>query len=83
MVLKIFTTKLIRPIRCFSNITITRSVYNLDQLFRPENYFEDLFESIPDYRKIEILMFLIKNDVGILHECGILKNDNNRLCLEL
>ena len=24
-------------------------------------------------------MFLIINDVGILQECGFLKNDNNRL----
>ena len=29
------------------------------------NYSEDLFESIPDYRKIVLLMFLIKNDVNL------------------
>ena len=27
-----------------------------------ENYFKDLFESIEDYRKIVLLIFLIKND---------------------
>ena len=27
------------------------------------NYFTDLFESIPDCKKIVLLMFLIKNDV--------------------
>ena len=27
-------------------------------------------------------MFLIKNDVDSLHECGSWKNDCNRLCLE-
>ena len=46
------------------------------------NYFKYLFESIPDYRKIVLLMFLIKNDVDLLTECGFLKIDNNRLCLE-
>ena len=39
------------------------------------NYFEDLFESIPDYRKFVLLMFLIKNDVNLLYECGFLKGD--------
>ena len=34
------------------------------------NYFKDLFESIPDYRKIVLLMFLIKKDNDLLHECG-------------
>ena len=33
-------------------------------------YFKDLFNSIPDYRKIYLLMFLIKNDVNFLNECG-------------
>ena len=27
------------------------------------NYFKALFESIPDYKKIGLLLFLIKNDV--------------------
>ena len=39
------------------------------------NYFEDLFESIPDYKKIVLLMFLIKNDVNLLYECGFLKGE--------
>ena len=39
------------------------------------NYFEDLLESIPDYRKIVFLMFLIKNDLNLLYECGYLKGD--------
>ena len=38
-------------------------------------YFKDLFESIPDYKKIVLLMFLIKNDVNFLYECGFLKGD--------
>ena len=38
-------------------------------------YFEDLFESIPDFKKIVLLMFLIKNDVNLLYECGFLKGD--------
>ena len=39
------------------------------------NYFKDLFESVPDYKKIVLLMFLIKNDVNFLYECGFLKGD--------
>ena len=39
------------------------------------NYFTDLFESIPVYEKIVLLMFLIKNDVNFLYECGFLKGD--------
>ena len=35
---------------CLSNITITASVYQMDR----GNYFEDLFESIPDLRNIVI-----------------------------
>ena len=41
-----------------------------------------MFESIPEYRKVVFLMFLFKNDVDLLAECGYLKNDNNSLCLE-
>ena len=37
------------------------------------NYFRDLFESIADYRKIVLLILLIKNDIDILTECGFLK----------
>ena len=39
-------------------------------------------ESIPDYKKIVLKMFLIKNDFEFVHEGGCLKNDKNRLCLE-
>ena len=45
-------------------------------------YFKDLFESIPDYKKIVLLMFLIKNDVNFLNECGFLKGDINFLYKE-
>ena len=40
-----------------------------------EIYFEDLFESIPDYKKIILLIFLIRNDVNLLYECEFLKGD--------
>ena len=43
------------------------------------NFFTDLFESIPDYKKIVLLMFLCKNDVSFLYECGFLKGDINFL----
>ena len=33
-----------------------------------KNYFEDLIGSIQDYRKIVLLMFLIKNDINFLYE---------------
>ena len=46
------------------------------------NYFKDLFELIPDYKKIVLLMFLIKNDVNFLYECGFLKGDINFLYKE-
>ena len=39
------------------------------------NFLKDLFESIPDYKKIVLLMFLIKNDVSFLYERGSLKGD--------
>ena len=46
------------------------------------SYFKDLFESIPDYKTIVLLMFLIKNDVNFLYECGFLKGDINYLYKE-
>ena len=46
------------------------------------NYFKDFFESIPDYKNIVLLMFLIKNDVNFLNECGFLKGDINFLYKE-
>ena len=47
------------------------------------NYFKELFESIPDYKKIVLLMFLIKNDVNLLYECGFLKGDIHYLDKEV
>ena len=38
-------------------------------------YFTNLFDSIPDYIKIVLLMFLIKKDVNLLYESGFLKGD--------
>ena len=35
-----------------------------------ENSFKDIFESIPDYRKIVLLIFLIQNDKKFLKEIG-------------
>ena len=46
------------------------------------NYFKDLFESIHDYKKIVLLIFLIQNDKNLLKEIGFSKNDINRLNLE-
>ena len=56
---------------CFSNITITHSVFKMDTII----CFRDFFESIPDYKKIVLLMFSIENDVNFLYECGFLKGD--------
>ena len=42
------------------------------------NYFKDLFDSIPDNKKIVLLIFLIQNDDDLLKECGFLKSDINR-----
>ena len=38
-----------------------------------EDYFKDIFEAIPDYTKIVILIFFIQNDNDLLTECGFLK----------
>ena len=46
-----------------------------------ENYFKDIFESIPDYRKIVFLVFLIQNDKNLLKEIGFSKNDINQLSI--
>ena len=46
------------------------------------NYFKDLFESIHDYKKIVLLIFLIQNDKNLLKEIGFSKNDINLLNLE-
>ena len=47
-----------------------------------ETYFKDLFQSIPDYRKIVILIFLIQNDKNLLREVGFSERDINHLKLE-
>ena len=46
------------------------------------NYFKDIFESIPDYRKIVLLILLIKNDEDFLVEIGFSERDINLLNLE-
>ena len=63
---------------CFSNITITHSVYQMSNI----NYFKDFFESIPDYKKVVLIMFLIRNDVNFFYECGFLERDINFLYKE-
>ena len=45
-------------------------------------FFKDLVESIPDYRKSVFSWFLIKNDDDLLRQCGYVKHDINRQCLE-
>ena len=42
-------------------------------------YFKDFFESVDDYRKIVLLLFLIQNDDDLLEEYGFVKSNNNRL----
>ena len=46
------------------------------------NYFKDLFESISDYRKKVLLLFLIQNNKKFLEEVGFGERDINRLNLE-
>ena len=48
-----------------------------------ENYFKEMFNSIPDYRKTVLLKFLIQNDKNLLLEIGFSEHDINRLNLEL
>ena len=43
-----------------------------------EKYFK-MFESIPDYRKIVLLIYLIQNDKNLLKEIGFSKKDINHL----
>ena len=47
-----------------------------------KKYFKDIFESIHDYKKIVLLIFLIQNDKNLLKEIGFSKNDINLLYLE-
>ena len=44
-----------------------------------KNFFKDMFESIPDYRKIVLIISLFKNDKKFLQECGFLYSDNDSL----
>ena len=46
------------------------------------NYFTDLFELIPDYKKIVLLLIIIQNDKNLLKEIGFSKNGINLLNLE-
>ena len=46
------------------------------------NYFKDKFESVHDYKKINLLIFLIQNDKNLLKEIGFSTNDINLLNLE-
>ena len=36
-------------------------------------YFKNFFESVPGYRKVVLLVFLVKDDVDFLQECGFVK----------
>ena len=44
--------------------------------------FEDLLESIPDYRKIVLLIFLFQNDKDLLAGIGFSERDIIRLKIE-
>ena len=46
------------------------------------NYFKDIFESIHDYKKIVLLIFLNQNDENLLKEIAFSKNDINQLSIE-
>ena len=46
------------------------------------SYFKDMFESINEYKKIVLLIFLIQNDKNLLKEVGFSKHDINRLNFE-
>ena len=46
------------------------------------NFFKDLFESIQDYRKIVLLIFLFQIDENFIKEIGFSKNNINRLSIE-
>ena len=47
-----------------------------------KNYFKDLIESILDYKKIVLLLFIYQNDKKFLREIGFSDCDINRLFLE-
>ena len=64
---------------CFSNFTLTQSVYYMNHV----NCFTELFEAMSDYRKIVLLTFLNKLDNVLINECGVLKNNSDHLYIEL
>ena len=39
-----------------------------------EHSFKDLFESITDYRKLVLIIFLFENNSDLLNGCGFLKS---------
>ena len=43
------------------------------------SYFKDIFKSIPDYKKIVLLIYFIQNDENLLKEIGFSENDINNL----
>ena len=43
-----------------------------------ENYFKDIFESIPEYRKSVLLIFIFRNEKKLLIEIGFSGYDINR-----
>ena len=47
-----------------------------------EKHFKGLFESINDYRKVVLLVFVIKDDQKLLEEIGFGKSDFDQLSLE-
>ena len=47
-----------------------------------ENYFKDLLESIPDYSKNMLLLFLLQNIKNLLLVIGFSESSINRLNLE-
>ena len=47
-----------------------------------ENYFIELFRSLPNFKKMVLLMFLIQNDKNLSKEIGFSKIDINLLNLE-
>ena len=42
------------------------------------NFFKGLFKSVPDYRKLVLILVSVKNDSDSLKECRFLKNDIRR-----
>ena len=63
---------------CFSNITSSHSMYHMDI----SKNFEGLLGSIPNYRKIVLLIFIFQNDKDSIREIGFSERDNNCRNLE-